>query len=208
MAAMALKPMCGIFIMVPVFLVIVQTNALPSPIQAEADQEHRLHLDNQQKHHQQPLASRSRHRRSLVDFAAQIQCSTLPSTSFTSAVLGSNPGHLLGSALVWGSYGCWCGVGGSGRTVDAIDECCKVHDKCYERQDSCYPKSIPYFWHCENGAPICSSKEAKYWYDYLRGYNSGCMRRVCECDREAALCFRRHASVYSSSNVNLGQITC
>lgn len=29
-------------------------------------------------------------------------------------------------------YGNWCGPGhGGGRTVDNLDACCKVHDKCY-----------------------------------------------------------------------------
>ncbi|KAL3075885.1 hypothetical protein niasHT_032088 [Heterodera trifolii] len=31
----------------------------------------------------------------------------------------------------YNSYGCWCGVGGSGETVDEIDKCCQTHDKCW-----------------------------------------------------------------------------
>ena len=30
------------------------------------------------------------------------------------------------------SYGNYCGKGGSGEALDAVDTCCKHHDACYE----------------------------------------------------------------------------
>ncbi|CAH3035707.1 unnamed protein product, partial [Pocillopora meandrina] len=36
---------------------------------------------------------------------------------------------LLQTYQIYG-YGCWCGIGGMGRTVDKFDFCCKAHDFC------------------------------------------------------------------------------
>lgn len=33
-------------------------------------------------------------------------------------------------------YGNWCGKGGSGATLDSIDECCKTHDECYTEHNA------------------------------------------------------------------------
>lgn len=30
-------------------------------------------------------------------------------------------------------YGNWCGVGGDGASLDAIDSCCRAHDTCYAK---------------------------------------------------------------------------
>ncbi len=33
----------------------------------------------------------------------------------------------------WKGYGNWCGLGGRGRAIDALDAACKAHDRCFER---------------------------------------------------------------------------
>ncbi|CAH1787868.1 unnamed protein product [Owenia fusiformis] len=74
------------------------------------------------------------------------------------------------------NYGCWCGLGGKGKTVDEIDECCKAHDRCYGKNRKCNPK----------------------WNIYIRFWNrcwnkkGSCDYNVCMCDEEAAKCFAKH----------------
>ncbi|RNA33953.1 Phospholipase A2 [Brachionus plicatilis] len=40
-------------------------------------------------------------------------------------ITGKNP-------LAFDAYGNYCGKGGSGIPVDEIDNCCKIHDQCYD----------------------------------------------------------------------------
>ncbi|XP_075881728.1 acidic phospholipase A2 1-like [Nelusetta ayraudi] len=85
-------------------------------------------------------------------------------------------------------YGCWCGIGGAGKTMNKLDECCKAHDKCWEmsrKQPGCssladLPYIIDYDFTCSNAQVTCS------------GSNDLCVASVCECDREAAYCFARN----------------
>ncbi|VDM20777.1 unnamed protein product [Wuchereria bancrofti] len=79
-------------------------------------------------------------------------------------------------ATVYNNYGCWCGVGGSGKPMDGIDRlhfaalliiqfhcmCCMNHDLCYDkavRDDDCYDTAeeylLPYNWKCIQGQSIC-----------------------------------------------------
>ncbi|XP_025419104.1 basic phospholipase A2 pseudexin A chain [Sipha flava] len=86
---------------------------------------------------------------------------------------GCNPLSYLG-------YGCYCGFLGSGSPVDPIDNCCKMHDWCYDSADC--PMFLeyftPYVWTCYNKKPLCSM-------------GGGCSQRLCECDQQLAMCLKR-----------------
>ncbi|XP_072283342.1 phospholipase A2-like isoform X1 [Pyxicephalus adspersus] len=95
-------------------------------------------------------------------------------------------------------YGCHCGAGGSGWPVDEIDWCCHVHDCCFESITTkrCYPYWVFYRYHHNNEDITCLDEPL-----------DGCARKACECDRTAALCFKRYDSAYSSSNNFLSKST-
>ncbi|XP_075462158.1 acidic phospholipase A2 Cc1-PLA2-like isoform X2 [Ascaphus truei] len=85
-------------------------------------------------------------------------------------------------------YGCYCGIGGHGNPLDDIDWCCHAHDCCYGQMDkkSCNPISKPYHFSFRNRVLSCDSS------------NSKCASEVCECDRAATLCFKKHDQKYAS----------
>uniref|UniRef100_A0A668AJ39 Phospholipase A2 n=1 Tax=Myripristis murdjan TaxID=586833 RepID=A0A668AJ39_9TELE len=101
------------------------------------------------------------------------------------------------SPLAYNNYGCWCGFGGTGTPRDGVDECCKVHDKCYERSrktPGCtaiadLPYILAYDFSCTNDQVSCSAT------------NDKCQAAVCECDRVAAHCFAQ--ATYNPDNKNL-----
>uniref|UniRef100_A0A8D0DN42 Phospholipase A2 n=1 Tax=Salvator merianae TaxID=96440 RepID=A0A8D0DN42_SALMN len=66
----------------------------------------------------------------------------------------------------YSTYGCYCGIGGKGDPVDATDSCCKTHDCCYEKLRECNTKTDRY------------------------RFRTQCEKRICECDKAAAICFR------------------
>nr|AFH66959.1 phospholipase A2 type IIE [Dispholidus typus] len=84
------------------------------------------------------------------------------------------------NGLDYNGYGCHCGWGGSGQPVDDTDWCCHVHDCCYEAVSlrKCHPKLVTYFYSSGKNTITC-----------LGG--NECQRQTCECDKAAALCFRR-----------------
>ncbi|XP_033828099.1 phospholipase A2-like [Periophthalmus magnuspinnatus] len=123
--------------------------------------------------------------KALWQFGKMIQC----------AQPGVNP-------LIFNEYGCWCGFGGKGTPVDELDQCCKVHDKCYEaarKLPGCsaiadLPYVLVYDHTCSNQRVTCSDT------------NDTCQLAVCECDRVAAHCFAEKP--YNPENKNLDPKFC
>nr|XP_019565949.1 PREDICTED: group 10 secretory phospholipase A2-like isoform X1 [Rhinolophus sinicus] len=110
------------------------------------------------------LKSHVVHRRGLIELAETIDC-----------VGPRNP-------LAYVSYGCYCGLGGHGQPLDAIDRCCHHHDCCYQRANEeagCKTKVEPYSWKCVNQSIICGPAEDK------------CQELLCKCDQEIAYCLAK-----------------
>ncbi|XP_069475851.1 phospholipase A2, minor isoenzyme-like [Ambystoma mexicanum] len=109
--------------------------------------------------------------KALWQFRAMIKC-TIPSSV---------------PLLDYNGYGCYCGLGGSGTPLDALDKCCEVHDNCYSqamKHPSCggifdNPYTEIYSHTCSGNTITCSSK------------NNECKAFICECDRAAAICFSK-----------------
>ncbi|XP_053256506.1 phospholipase A2 crotoxin basic subunit CBb-like [Podarcis raffonei] len=91
-------------------------------------------------------------------------------------------------------YGCYCGTGGSGSPVDAVDQCCFIHDCCYRHARvslKCHRrvKWQRYKLSCNGSETECQS-------------TSICGRMACECDKQLAECLtaakpRRKHSFYN-----------
>nr|C0HKB9.1 RecName: Full=Basic phospholipase A2; Short=Mm-20; Short=MmipPLA2; Short=svPLA2; AltName: Full=Phosphatidylcholine 2-acylhydrolase [Micrurus mipartitus] len=117
----------------------------------------------------------------LIHFSSMIKC-TIP---------GSKP------VPDYSDYGCYCGKGGSGTPVDALDRCCQVHDKCYGDAESiygCTPFLTYYSYECSERQDLC------------RGNGTKCKAFVCNCDRLAALCFAK--APYNKKNYNINLNRC
>ncbi|XP_066467869.1 basic phospholipase A2 PLA-B-like [Tiliqua scincoides] len=82
--------------------------------------------------------------------------------------------------LALNRYGCHCGTGGLGSPLDAVDQCCFLHDCCYRHARvslGCHRrvKWQRYKLLCKGSETECRS-------------TSVCGRVACECDKQLAEC--------------------
>lgn len=91
------------------------------------------------------------------------------------------------SAFDYLGYGCHCGLGGKGKPVDKVDECCMLHDQCYGNTSTylqfwnlCSPHLVNYAWSFDEGAVTCT------------GNTDACGYKTCICDKLVAECFARN----------------
>ncbi|XP_075135243.1 acidic phospholipase A2 SpII RP4-like [Leptodactylus fuscus] len=80
-------------------------------------------------------------------------------------------------------YGCNCGLGFRGQIVDEIDRCCHTRVCCFLHiyKRGCKRLPSPYYYTYENGTITCNNEDM-----------SSCARQICECDKAAVLCIKRH----------------
>ncbi|XP_036595487.1 group 10 secretory phospholipase A2-like [Trichosurus vulpecula] len=108
------------------------------------------------------------------------------------------------SALAYMSYGCYCGIGGSGWPRDRAEWCCQNFGCCYSKVEEavCFPTMERYNWECR---------------DQRLGFGANlnkCQEIMYKCDKEIAHCLATaeyNAKTFSSSTsvveINSGSVT-
>ncbi|XP_058453997.1 uncharacterized protein LOC131432003 [Malaya genurostris] len=111
-----------------------------------------------------------RSKRGVYNLYSMIKCST-----------GCDP-------IIYKGYGCFCGFLGSGKALDGIDKCCKMHDYCYSRANCpmFLEYFVPYLWKCYRGRPLCAIDHGEW------GGPNSCATRLCHCDLSLSKCLRRY----------------
>ncbi|CAL8343351.1 unnamed protein product [Lota lota] len=135
-----------------------------------------------------PVLLASRSKRSLWGLRSQILC-TIPG---------------IWPLIDYADYGCYCGKGGSGIPVDALDTCCQTHDHCYNAamaDKACTPyldNPYTYGYHqtCDKSTKTVTCLSS----------NNACQMFICECDKNAAMCFSK--SKYIPAHDHYDQELC
>ncbi|XP_032898947.1 phospholipase A2-like [Amblyraja radiata] len=154
--------------------------------------------------------------RNLLQFSKLIKC----------AIPGSHP------LLTFNGYGCYCGLGGQGTPVDELDRCCQTHDNCYGAASKMgckflkNPKAVGYKYTCSKKTVTCASEygPGEAWkiifftihgqyvlnnaFCFFSGKNKKCAKFVCECDRNAAVCFREAQPTYNKKYKGMKKSSC
>nr|QDC23068.1 phospholipase A2 [Cupiennius salei] len=127
----------------------------------------------------EPSVRKSRQRRSLVDLKDMVK-----------SVTGRE-----GSDFI--NYGNWCGLGGSGKPVDPVDECCQNHDICYDLATSGVCREhgtkgvyqLEYKWRVtDDGMAVCNDEKDE------------CKMAICFCDAIISKCLKSNIDAYDPKN--------
>ncbi|GAB6020769.1 hypothetical protein CHUAL_003428 [Chamberlinius hualienensis] len=101
------------------------------------------------------------------------------------------------------NYGRYCGLGGTGNPLDAVDQCCLQHDQCYIGigGNECNtvggglaPFVMKYQWKkLPNGTIICDESQSSDKVDT-------CAIKICNCDRMLTECFLKNSRIFNDQN--------
>ncbi|XP_042334550.1 phospholipase A2 homolog otoconin-22-like [Sceloporus undulatus] len=96
------------------------------------------------------------------------------------------------------NYGCHCGSGTQGFPVDDVDRCCHSHDCCYNKAEmfGCTPHIHTYRFYAQRDKIKCVKSRDR------------CEKLICDCDRKAASCFRKHIFTYNPQFKNHPVANC
>ncbi|XP_055978900.1 phospholipase A2, membrane associated-like [Sorex fumeus] len=103
---------------------------------------------------------------------------------------GSMLGKVIGKKAVidYSLYGCYCGFRDKGTPKDATDQCCFERDCCYRRlrKEGCRTKFAHYKFEYKKDQVTCVDENP-------------CRKKLCECDKTAALCFKENRNSYNKT---------
>ncbi|XP_072016227.1 phospholipase A2 AP-PLA2-I-like [Amphiura filiformis] len=112
-------------------------------------------------------------------------------------------------------YGCFCGLGGEGNPLDKTDECCVVHDDCYDqvmKSGLCYADNqvyaIDYDYEWANCKTDQASITCKKTADYTDHKWPECAEMMCECDKQGAICFNAERGTFNEDYKRYDQRLC
>ncbi|XP_022087351.1 phospholipase A2 AP-PLA2-I-like [Acanthaster planci] len=119
---------------------------------------------------------------------------------------------LIESARAYTGYGCYCGLGGAGNPLDATDDCCYFHDKCYDQSPCSYRQTYTIRYQMTTSS--CGSDDAtvtcKTASDYpgYDGDEKECALTICNCDKDLAYCLAEARSTYNEAYRNWSNSEC